>query len=310
MAGYLLSGSAVKKVSRVIKGQSTTPLRGGVQGSRRIGGQGGKISDHPWKMSLFKKDGDDTQYCKVLGGAIYTSDDDNWIYEYYDVPEGLVNLSNYVDGDKVEIYIRIANDWEVGGSLNTIPTLTVLTGENDTNFAGNNVRIPQSDLGYYYHHIGRIYVKAIPDTDPVELEYDIRQYEKNYISIEGLQFKGFSLFAFESAKTVDTENADTKVIFCTEGYAQTPDNYDDIPEYRFEVPFNNYQYIYLKITCDKDENTGGYVNYQKSIVTDTARPAEPTDTEFYYTIGTCPNSIYVYTVNVFEGEFLSPARIW
>jgi len=274
MAGYLLSGSAVKRTARVVKSQSTTPLRGGVQGSRRIGGQGGKVSDdtpsHPWKISLFKKEDDDTQYCKVGSGTINTNITNV-------VPEGLVNLSSYGDGDTVYIYARIANDWEVGGSLNSRPTLTVLTDENDTNFAGNKVRFPASDLGYYFLPIGKIEVEKIPETSPIEYTYTIEQIETNNISIEQLTLNYFSIYSILNAKTSDTALDSQRTVFVKSGFADLPDsNNTGIDEYSVSVGVDTATYLFLEVTGTQTTR-GGWENFTATVINHTS-PSKPNTT--------------------------------
>ena len=302
MAGYLLSGSAVKKTARVVKSQSTTPLRGGVQGSRRIGGQGGKVSDdtptHPWKMSLFKKEDDDTQYCKIGSGTVATNITNV-------VPEGLVSLSTYGDGDTVYIYARIANNWQVGGSLNSYPTLTVLTEENETNFAGNNVRFPASDLGYYFLPIGTIDVEVIPDTDPVQLKYTINQIEKENTSIGSLDIKPLNGYSFLAEKGTDTATDTQSVNIVTEGYVKLPTGSSVLlSEMQETASLITRKYANIIINSTKNdmgfhESFTAEMEFSTSIGTDTA-------TKVYFTAVSFQNNSPVN----YDAYIISDGRVW
>ncbi len=321
MSANTFNDDAVSRIKRVVKNVEKSPLQGATyrRRGRRVS-QGTVGVDHPWKMSITTVD--DVKYCSINAGVIYT---DSYVYEYDEdeeefywdyaggipnyVPTGLVNLSEYVDGDRVRIYAKVANNWEDGGRLNPSPILTIKTGGGDTNFAGNNIEFPRPDLGHYFLSVGEIIVEAIPDTNPVEFDYNILQIRKTNAGINPLQFKGFTLFGFESAKTVDTEDASTQVIFCTEGYAQTPDGSEIIPESKTTfLRSESQRLVFLNITCEKDATNGAYKNYDTDVVYLLTTP-DSTDTDIYYYIGAnFPNS--PTTFQVLEGNFLSPARVW
>ncbi len=261
------------------------------------GGGGGAVEPitHPWQMSITTVE--DVKYCKVLGGAIATNITNA-------VPEGLVNLSTYGDGDTVYIYARIANDWEVGGSLNSYPTLTVKTGANDTNFAGNNVRFPASDLGYYFLPIGTIDVESIPDTSPIQLKYTINQIEKENTSIDGLIFNAFTLTKFLQAKTSDTATDTNYNLYVGSGQVNFPDGTQvTLQQDNTTVGVNAVQDVYVKL--DSVKVGGGYGSFTSLFEFSNSPTA--TDTTAYFHIGRLN---YGTITQSRDTNIDSPSRYW
>lgn len=182
--------------------------------------------------------------------------------------------------------------------------MTILTGENDTNFYGNNSIFPSTDEDNLYYQIGTVLIK---DNEEGGKIYSIgSQIANENITIESLNLNGFSLVKFLKGKATDTEADTDYSLTMNKGNAKLPDNSNvEIPSTSKTVSTSSKEYVDLKISATI--NVDGFFGSFLAVSEFSSTANEDTTTDVYFNIGTLDSG--TITQNQI-GDFVSDGRVW
>ena len=310
MAQHTLSTSSYRATRSLVRSSRTNPLRGGKQASRRIGAQGGKavITDNPWTITT--EIIDEVQHIRIGSGNVYTGEE---LETATRVTSGVLDVSEYVDGDKLLVYTDIPIS-RLDTELKLVTTPSVVPSTSSPNFrvfkqdSVDDYNNTKNTIDRIYSRVGEIEVKAIEGTSPVELEYIITQILDEHIKLPSLEFKGFSVFAYINTDIEDQKkitNTQYTAVYCTGGTYILPDNTSGrLEQLKATDLFSKYFFIHVSST--PNATTGGYDNWSAELVSGNYF-YDSTESDSYYPIG---GAFGPFFYQDFEGSFLSPARIW
>ena len=276
----------------------------------QYGGGGGDTvtSTNPWVITT--EIIDEIQHIRIGSGNVYTGEE---LETATHVPSGALDVSEYVDGDKLLVYTDIPIS-RLDDELKLVTTPSVIPSTSSPNFrvfkqvSVDDYNSTKNTIDRIYTRVGEIEVKAIEGTSPVELEYIITQILDEHIKLPSLEFKGFSVFGYTN---VDIEDQKTTYesytdVYCTGGTYILPDNTSGrLEQLKAINSFGSY-YVFIHVSSTPNATTGGYDNWSAELVSGDYFTST-TESDSYYPIGgTFSYDIY----QDFEGSFLSPARIW
>ena len=244
---------------------------------------GSFVSDLPFSLSITKVD--DVFYASISSGVIIT-DIQNVI------PTGLVDLSSFSIGSTVYIYLKVANNWFDGDNPRNYPELTIISGDDLTNFYGNDSKFPVSDVSNSFYQIGKILVS---DDEKGGKKYEITdQIAKENAVINEVLLNGFSLLRLLEGKSNDIDDDINYLLTMNFGNVKLPDKSNIvIPSETESVAISGFKSVYIKISATV--NTDGFFENLNGVSEFSENPVADTSTVCYFIVGFVDNKLLTLT---------------
>lgn len=289
------SDDGTRRIVRTVRQVERSPLNTPTYRRKSRSRASNRGSVAPFKMSLLKID--EVQYVSVGSGVVVTNIQNV-------IPTGLVDLSSYLIGDTVRIYLKTANSWLNGVNPRNYPELTVVEGEGLTNFYGNNSVFPASDMDNFFYQIGEILVS---DAGEGKKKYEITsQIAQENAVIDEVLLNGFSLLRVLEGKASDISTDVNYDLTMNTGNVKLPDNSNIVIVSNTEsVPLLGSKDVYIKISATI--NADGFFELFLAVSEFSEIPVSDDATNVYFSVGSLDSGVLIQNQ---IGDFVSDGRVW